>query len=235
MILLIDKPQGITSFDCIRILRRKLGVTKMGHAGTLDPMATGLMIIGVGGGTKKLQEFLKLDKTYEADILLGVRTETGDITGRELPISNNQFPDNNQISKISNQVIRRVFNEMVGKLELPVPAYSAVKRGGEPLYKKARRGEKVTPPVKTMVVHSAQLLDVTTLSKIENSHDRSYFLEHGEMVVRVKLDVGSGTYIRSLAEEFGRRLDVPTTLAGLRRTRIGEFKVKNAQKLPPLC
>lgn len=231
-ILLIDKPQGITSFDCIRILRRGFPHgTKIGHAGTLDPMATGLMIIGVGKGTKILGQYLKLPKTYEASILFGIHTDTGDITGRELPISNDQFPNNDQISQISNQEIKRVLNEMVGKLELPVPAYSAVKLGGEPLYKKARRGEKVTPPVKTMVVHSARLLDVSTLPKVENSHDRSYFLKHGGMVVRVRLDVGSGTYIRSLAEEFGRRLGVPATLAGLRRTRIGEFKVKDAQKL----
>ncbi|KKW12680.1 MAG: tRNA pseudouridine synthase B, partial [Parcubacteria group bacterium GW2011_GWA2_49_9] len=80
-VLLIDKPKGITSFDCIRILRKELGIRKMGHAGTLDPMATGLMIIGVGDGTKKLHEFLKLDKTYEAEILLGIRTDTGDVTG----------------------------------------------------------------------------------------------------------------------------------------------------------
>lgn len=204
---------------------------KIGHAGTLDPMATGLMIIGVGEGTKKLQDFLKLDKTYEADIRLGMWTETGDITGRELLISNNQFPNNNSISKISNEEVERTLQGMLGKLALPVPAYSAVKRGGEPLYKKARRGEKVTPPVKTMVVHSARLLDVSTLPKVENSHDRSYFLKHGGMMVRVRLDVGSGTYIRSLAEEFGRRLHVPATLAGLRRTRIGEFKVADAQGL----
>src|SRR3989338_10908562 len=81
-ILLIDKPKGITSFDCLRIRRRRYPRgTKMGHAGTLDPMATGLMIIGVGDGTKKLHEFLKLDKTYEAEILLGIRTDTGDVTG----------------------------------------------------------------------------------------------------------------------------------------------------------
>lgn len=203
----------------------------MGHAGTLDPMATGLMIIGVGKGTKTLGQCLKFPKTYEASILFGIHTDTGDITGRELPISNNQFPNNNSISKISNEEVERTLQGMLGKLALPVPAYSAVKRGGEPLYKKARRGEEVTPPVKTMVVHSARLLDASTLPKVENSHDRSYFLKHGGMVVRVRLDVGSGTYIRSLAEEFGRRLGIPATLAGLRRTRVGGFKVEDAQKL----
>ena len=114
-ILLIDKPKGITSFDCIRILRRKLGVRKMGHAGTLDPMATGLMIISVGEGTKRLQELLKLPKVYEAEILFGIKTDTGDITGKIL-----------EESKVSGQMsdvtkLSEVLTGMVGKLELPVP------------------------------------------------------------------------------------------------------------------
>ena len=151
-ILLIDKPSGITSFDCIRILRKKLGIRKMGHAGTLDPMATGLMIIGVGDGTKKLQEFLKLDKTYEAEILLGVQTDTGDITGKvlkELGIKNYE---------LSEEKIKKVLQGMVAKLELPVPAYSAIKRGGEALYKKARRGEVVDVPIKTMEIKAVEFL-----------------------------------------------------------------------------
>ncbi len=243
MILLIDKPKGITSFDCIRILRKKLGIRKMGHAGTLDPMATGLMIIGVGEGTKMLGQYLKLPKTYEAELLLGVHTDTGDITGRELPISppalelrragNNQFPNSNQISKISDEEIRKVLNEMVGKIELPVPAYSAIKRGGEALYKKARRGEIVDAPIKTMEVLSSEFLGVTV---VPYNYDRSYTVKGGEekengLVIKVRFDVGSGTYIRSLAEEFGRRLGVPATLAALRRTRIGEFRIEDAQKL----
>ena len=157
MILLIDKPAGITSFDCIRILRKKLGVRKMGHAGTLDPMATGLMIIGVGEGTKKLQNFLKLDKIYEAEILLGVSTDTGDITGKilkELRIKNYE---------LSEEEIENALDGMVGKLELSVPAYSAIKRGGEPLYRKARRGEKFESPIKTMEVTSAEFLSVRIL------------------------------------------------------------------------
>src|SRR3989344_3968101 len=120
MILLVDKPQGITSFDCIRILRRKLGVRKMGHAGTLDPMATGLMIIGVGEGTKKLQDFLKLDKTYEAEILLGVSTDTGDITGKILKkVGMMNY-------ELREEGIKEILRGMVGKLQLPVPAYSAI-------------------------------------------------------------------------------------------------------------
>ncbi len=237
MILLIDKPKGITSFDCIRILRRKLGIRKMGHAGTLDPMATGLMIIGVGDGTKKLQDFLKLPKTYEAEILLGVQTDTGDVTGKilkEVGIKNYELRE---------EEIRKVLKEMVGKLELHVPAYSAIKRGGEALYKKARRGEVVDTPIKTMEVTDCELLGfgILPLEKgVPSSAAGRDFLpssaEEGNegWCVSARFSVTSGTYIRSLAEEFGRRLGVPATLAGLRRTRIGEFKIENAQKIDPL-
>jgi len=217
-ILLIDKPSGITSFDCIRILRKKLGIRKMGHAGTLDPMATGLMIIGVGDGTKKLQEFLKLDKTYEAEILLGVQTDTGDITGKvlkELGIKNYE---------LSEEKIKKVLQGMVAKLELPVPAYSAIKRGGEALYKKARRGEVVDVPIKTMEIKAVEFLRSGKAQPCGRKVEPY-------PTVSARFSVTSGTYIRSLAEEFGRRLGVPATLAALRRTRIGEFKIEDAQAL----
>ncbi len=277
-ILLVDKPKGITSFDCIRILRKKLNIRKMGHAGTLDPMATGLMIIGVGDGTKKLHEFLKLDKAYEAEILLGVKTDTGDITGKileELPISNSQFSNNDSISKISNEEMEKILQTMIGKLELPVPAYSAIKRGGEALYKKARRGEVVDTPIKTMEITSVEFLGLKILPlkkggdpkgegfpplpppllpeevpslrggevlkegiegwlKSSASEDGGTSFNKGGIslpIISARFDVTSGTYIRSLAEEFGRRLGVPATLAGLRRTRIGEYKVEDAEGL----
>lgn len=232
-ILLIDKPKGVTSFDCIRILRKKLGVRnpstgfriKIGHAGTLDPMATGLMIIGVGSGTKKLQDFLKLDKTYEAEILLGLRTDTGDITGKVLE----EMEARNE--ELGEEELEEALQGMVGKLSLPVPAYSAIKRGGEALYKKARRGEVVETPIKIMEIQHVKMLSVKDLRfKV---YDLGIKEGVGELfsVVSATFDVTSGTYVRSLAEELGRRLGVPATLAGLRRTRIGEFKVEDAEKL----
>ncbi len=242
-ILLIDKPRGITSFDCIRILRKKLGIRKMGHAGTLDPMATGLMLIGVGEGTKKLHEFLKLAKTYEAEILLGVKTDTGDVTGRELPISNSQFPINFQDKKFSEKEIKKTLAGMVGRLELPVPAYSAIKQGGEALYKKARRGEAVDAPVKVMEVTDCELLAVChprevgdpVLDSLLPACDEASAGRQGNdrkgVIVKARFDVSSGTYIRSLAEEFGRRLGIPATLAGLRRIRIGTFTISDAKRL----
>lgn len=214
-ILLVDKQKGITSFDVIRILRKKLGIRKMGHAGTLDPMASGLMIIGVNEGTKKMSEFLKLPKVYIADVLLGKKTDTGDIEGRV--IEEAEVPD------VSEEKIREAVAGMVGKHSLPVPMYSAVKIGGRPLYKLARKKEKgnalteeeknILPPVKEMGVISVRLLEI-----------------HGA-ILKIEMGVSSGTYVRSLAEELGRRLGYPATLAGLRRTKIGEFLIEDAVKI----
>lgn len=211
-LLLIDKPAGATSFDCIRILRRKWNeefgkrAPKMGHAGTLDPMATGLMLVGVGAGTKELSKLLKLDKEYETEILLGVSTDTGDITGTPT--------DTRATVHLTRARIGKIIREMAGAHHLAVPAYSAIKRGGEPLYKKARRGERVTPPQKPMTVTDVELVDI----KKEGDFHR----------VEVRFEVTSGTYIRSLAEEVGKRLGVPATLSALRRTRVGMYHVRDA-------
>jgi len=208
-ILLIDKPKGITSFDVIRRLRKKLGIKKMGHAGTLDPLATGLLIVGVGDGTKKLKDLIGLSKEYEAEILLGVRTDTGDTDGRIL--------EEKEISMINHTNLKNVLNEMVGTLKLPVPVYSAIKREGEALYKKARRGEKFEAPIKEMEIYATEFLDA--------------FPCESHFVVRVRMKVKSGTYIRSIAEEFGRRLGVPATIRQLRRTKVGEYSVENAESI----
>jgi tRNA pseudouridine55 synthase len=214
-ILLVDKPKGITSFDVIRILRKKLGIRKMGHAGTLDPMASGLMIIGVNEGTKKMNEFLKLPKVYIAEVLLGKKTDTGDLEGRAI--------EEKEVENFSEEKISEVVAGMLGKHVLPVPMYSAIKIGGRPLYKLARKKEKgselteeeknITPPVKEMEVLSVQLLSVEGA------------------IIKIEMEVSSGTYIRTLGEELGRRLGYPATLAGLRRTKIGEFLIKGAMSL----
>ncbi|MEX0917589.1 MAG: tRNA pseudouridine(55) synthase TruB [Candidatus Paceibacterota bacterium] len=211
-ILLIDKPLGITSFDVIRRLRRKLGIRKMGHAGTLDPLASGLMIIGVGEGTKQLTDYVKLDKEYLAEILVGERRSTGDMEGAVL--------EEKAVTALDEATVHRVLKEMTGTLTLPVSAYSAIKKDGVPMYKRARaaekRGDTVTDvPIREMVVHEAELLGISTVSK--------------RVVVRVRFAVGSGTYIRSLAEEFGKRLGYPATLKSLHRTKVGEFRIEDAE------
>lgn len=219
-ILLIDKPKGITSFDVIRLLRKKMNIRKMGHAGTLDPLASGLMIIGVGPGTKKLADLIKLDKTYEAEILIGEQRTTGDLEGEiisEVAITELDMKD-----RLSKEKVTDVLNSLIGSNDLPVPIYSAIKRGGEALYKKARRGEDVDLPLKTMTVNHFVLNKI-----IFEDGD----IEKGtppRVRIFVVFDVGSGTYIRTLAEELGRRLNFPATLGNLRRTRVGDFYIEDA-------
>jgi len=206
-ILLINKPKGITSFDVIRQLKKKLGNVKMGHAGTLDPNASGLMLIGINEGTKKLTKLVGLDKTYIAEILLGTKTDSGDITGKVI--------EEKPVPEISEEKIKNVLESMIGDLILEVSLYSAMKRKGRPLYKYAREGKEITKPKRVMTVYKADLKKCTP-----DTH-----------IIEVEFLVGSGTYIRSLAEELGERLGTVATLQNLRRTRIGNFEIKDAEKI----
>lgn len=208
-IIFVDKPKGVTSFDVIRLLRKKLGIQKMGHAGTLDPLATGLMIIGIGSGTKKLTEYIGLPKVYEAEILVGERRTTGDVDGEVL--------EERVVENISEKDVGSVLASLKGVQRLPVPIYSALKRGGEALYKKARRGERITPSQMDM-----EIKDIL-LQNIEKDGEK--------VILRVRCEVGSGTYVRSLAETVGKRLGYPATLKNLRRIAIGSYTIDDAEKL----
>lgn len=213
-LLLIDKPAGKTSMDVIRVLRRKLGIKKIGHAGTLDPLATGLMLIGIGPGTKKLTELVKLDKEYVAEIRIGERRSTGDLEGVIL--------EEKEVTELPKEAVELALQSMIGTLTLTVSAYSAIKVNGVPMYKKARKAEQKGEvvedvPVRDMRVDEAELL--------------SYKIDGGRAVATVCFTVGSGTYVRSLAEELGRRLNYPATLQNLRRTKVGIFDIKDAQPL----
>lgn len=213
-ILLIDKPKGITSFDVIRRLRRELGIKKMGHAGTLDPLATGLMIIGVEKGTKKLNEYLKLPKEYIAEIRLGERRSTGDLEGVVL--------ESREVERIDEVLIQKVIQDMVGTQTLPVSAYSAIKKDGVPLYKRARKAEAKGEVIEDVPMRAMEVTEAE-LQRIE--YVDSF------CVLTVRFYVGSGTYVRSLAEEVGKRLGYPATLQNLRRTKIGEFRIEDARIL----
>ena len=226
-LLLIDKPAGITSFDVIRRLRRVYRVRhpdsrppKMGHAGTLDPLATGLMLIGVGQGTKQLARLTKLDKEYVAVVRVGEQRSTGDLEGEVVATT----PVTATCATLTPD-IEAVLATMVGEVALPVPAYSAIKQGGVPLYKRARAAAArgVTLPVaphRIMRVQAATLLACTPVGTC--------------LDITVRFSVGSGTYIRSLAEALGRRLSYPATLASLRRTRVGEYRIADADTLPEI-
>lgn len=196
----------------------------MGHAGTLDPLASGLMLIGVGDGTKQLTELTKLDKEYVTEILIGQKTESGDKDGRVLE---EREVSGEEATCFSNERVTAALASMVGTLTLPVSAFSAIKQDGVPFYKKARAaaraGQAISEselPIREMKVYSAELLDTIHDNKTKT------------VLIKARFHVGSGIYIRSLGEELGRRLgNYPARLESLRRTKIGEFKVEDAKKI----
>ncbi len=200
--------------DVIRHLRKELHIRKIGHAGTLDPLATGLMLVGVGPGTKKLTELIKLDKEYVAEVRIGESRTTGDLEGEVI--------EENDVVSLAESAVTAVLYDMCGTLTLPVSAYSAIKKDGVPMYKRARAAEKTgdvvaSVPMRDMVVYEAELISLARADK--------------RAVATVRFLVGSGTYIRSLGEELGRRLGYPATLQNLRRTKVGGFDIKNARSL----
>ena len=211
-IILVDKPAGITSFDVIRQLRKRLGIRKIGHSGTLDPLATGLMILGVGPGTKKLTALIKLDKEYIAEVRIGESRTTGDLEG--------DIIETKVVENLSETDVRAALASMIGTLTLPVSAYSAIKVDGVPMYKRARQAEQTGDvvqdvPIRDMRIDEAELLAFTVTGDTA--------------VATVRFSVGSCTYIRSLGEELGQRLGYPATLQLLRRTKVGEFDIKDAK------
>ncbi len=218
-ILLIDKPAGMTSFDVIRSLRKLTGLMKFGHAGTLDPAATGLLVIGVGSGTKRLATLIKLDKEYVATVFIGVATTTSDRDGEVV-----QSKSVALTTELKEQTVEAI-NSLVGETELPVSAYSAIKRDGVPMYERARaaaRGEQITDlPVRLMQVYKAEIISIA----------ESTFCNTNGLTVSMRFTVGSGTYIRSLAEEIGRRLSIPAMLLELRRTKVGDYNIEDALPL----
>ena len=219
-LLLIDKPKGITSFDVIRRLRQQLGIKKMGHAGTLDPLATGLMIIGVGPGTKRLTDLVKLDKEYLAEVLIGERRSTGDMEGEVL--EEKSMTDTVEIlqSKISTSL-----ENLVGEITLSVSPYSAIKIAGVPMYKLARRAEKTGDTVTEVPTRVMKVFE-TELFKVERVGERA--------IATIRFKVGSGTYIRSLAEEIGKQIGYPAKLQNLRRIKVGDFDIDMASQIEDL-
>lgn len=213
-ILLIDKPLGITSFDVIRQLQIRfceLGhrKVKMGHAGTLDPFASGLLLVAIGPATKQLERFIGQDKSYLATVRLGEATTTLDIEG--------EVVDQANASLITDAAIGESLQSIVGCREYSVPLYSAVKVDGKPLYAYARSGQAPPRiPIKEMCVREVNLRNIERGAQA------------GLVEFQTELLVSKGTYIRTLAEQLGRNLGVPSMLAGLRRLTIGEYSVDRA-------
>lgn len=208
-IILIDKPAGMSSFGVVARVRRKLRneqgkKVKVGHTGTLDPFATGLLIVLAGKATKKSDEFLKKDKEYEATVRLGETSTTGDIEG--------------EITKVSEKIptldeIKSVCKKLTGEIEQTVPIFSAVKINGERAYKLARKGKEVEMPTRKVTIYSLEILDYT----------------YPELKIRTH--VSSGTYIRTLGEDIGKLLGTGAYLTALRRTKIADYSVADSLKL----
>lgn len=209
-ILLVDKPHGLSSFGVIRRLRPVLGTKKIGHAGTLDPAATGLLICLVGRQATRLQDrFMGLPKTYTGTIRLGATTETYDAEG--------EVVETRDASRVTDADLDAARQDFLGEIEQRPPMYSAVKVEGERLYKKARRGEIIERIARPITVYRFDLA--------ERRGDEIDFV----------VECSKGTYVRTLANDLGQALGVGAHLAGLRRTAIGPFSVEEAWTLGTLA
>lgn len=209
-IILIDKPAELSSFGVVARVRRRLSMeagkkVKVGHTGTLDPFATGLLILLANKSTKLSNQFLKLDKWYEATICLGKTSTTGDPEGEIIEQNTEKVP--------TLEEVKAVVNQFVGQITQTVPAYSAVKINGQRAYQLARRGEAVSMPTRQIEIYAIEIL--------------SY--NYPELVIRTH--VSSGTYIRTLGEDIGKALGVGAYLTALRRTQVGDYQIENAAKL----
>lgn len=208
-ILLIDKPVGWTSHDVVakvrNVLKQQTGQkVKVGHTGTLDPFATGLLVLVIGSYTKRAAEFSKLGKVYEAELALGSTSSTGDPEGEITPKSTH---------KPTGAEVGAVLNKFVGEIEQAPPAFSAIKVDGQRAYKLARQGKEVKIESRKVTIYS--------IKDIKYEYPRLSFAT----------EVSSGTYIRSLAEDVGQKLGTGAYLSALRRTRVGQFGIDTA--IPP--
>ena len=203
--LLIDKPKGVTSANCVYQLRKFLGIKKIGHCGTLDPLATGLLPVCIGEATKFSSFMSDLDKTYEVGISFGLETDTGDIEGEIISESINNF---NEID------LKRVLERFEGPQAQTPPMYSALKNNGKPFYWWARKGVFLLRKERNIVIHGIELLDFRNNS------------------AKLKVSCTKGTYIRSLAESIGRALFTKATVISLRRLSVGYIQTEEMVLMP---
>ena len=206
-LLIIDKPVGPTSHDVVARVRRAAGLKRVGHAGTLDPLASGLMLVCLGPAARFVEYLVGLDKVYETTVRLGQATTTydaeGDVTA-ERPVD------------VTAGQIAAALAAFRGPIRQQPPVFSAVKQDGQPLYKRARRGEAVSAPLREVVIHALDLLDFAP------------------PLLRLRVACSSGTYIRSLAHDLGAALGCGGHVAALRRTAVGRFILADAVPLDAL-
>lgn len=222
-ILVINKPKGLTSHDVVARVRRTYGVKKVGHAGTLDPLAEGVLIVLVGQATKRQSEFMEMEKEYKAEITFGAETDTYDSEGKiKLKVKSQK------LKLLSEEMVRGKLQGFMGEIEQTVPPYSAVKVGGKKLYQLARRGKisEVKLPKRKVTIYNLELLDFRPL----DPRDETFGPENLPKA-KLRIVCSRGTYIRSLAYDLGRKLGCGAFLSGLVRTRVGRYSLAKALTL----
>ena len=207
-VLIVNKPDGWTSHDVVKRVRTVLGIQKVGHAGTLDPHATGVLPVLIGKGTKIAQYLLGWDKEYAAVLQLGQMTDTQDAWGAVL--------EEKSCETLSEDDVRSVFMDFHGAIQQVPPMYSAVKVGGQPLYKKARKGQTVERQAKTVVIHDLEIQRVAIPE------------------VSFRVACSKGTYVRTLCADIGDRLGVGGHLKWLQRRRVGPLHLDQAVEMESL-
>lgn len=207
-IILINKEKGLTSRDVVNMVCKRLNTRRVGHTGTLDPIATGLMILCVGEGLKLVELLTKHDKEYVAKVRVGIKTDTYDITGKVVE-ENNNFD-------LDKDTLENVLNSFIGEYHQTVPIYSSIKVNGKKLYEYARNNLEVDLP--------KHLVKISDISLLEFNKDNFTF----------KVNVSSGTYIRSLINDIGVKLNIPMTMEELKRTRVGDYSIIKANDIDNL-
>lgn len=234
-LIIVNKPKGLTSHDVVEEIRNLFPKVKVGHTGTLDPLATGVLLVCIGKATKLSQILVKYSKEYVTEIELGYETDTLDsygeivkrlskdeLSSRLENININNIKEKNKIIVVKNfksyhKSLKKVLDSFVGEIDQVPPIYSAIKLKGKELYKIARKNEKVEIKPKKVKIYKIQLIDT-----IKNS------------IFKIKVNCSSGTYIRALARDIGIKLKTYATLTNLVRTRIGNYKIEDSYKLEQL-
>ena len=207
-VILVDKPLNWTSFDVVRKLRSLIKIKKVGHAGTLDPLATGLLIVCTGKFTKQINEYMGMEKEYTGTFTLGAVTPTYDLESGPTEIKD--------VSGVTEEEIHKTTRLFTGEIQQVPPVHSAIKKNGKPVYLMARKGIDVQLEPRSVIINSFMI------EKIELP------------IIYFRVVCSTGTYIRSLANDYGRELGCGAYLSSLRRTRIGIFLAENAMQMQEL-
>jgi tRNA pseudouridine55 synthase len=228
-LVVVDKPAGITSHDVVARVRRLAGTRKVGHAGTLDPMATGVLVLGVNRATRLLGHLTLTDKRYAATVRLGVSTTTDDAEG--------DVVDTHSTDSLTEAAVRDALAAFVGEIDQVPSAVSAIKVDGKRAYARVRDGEEVDLPARRVTVHSIEVVSTSLDRRGESLDQRGESLDRRDGVATVDLEVhcSSGTYIRAIARDLGAGLGVGGHLTALRRTAVGPFGIDEARTLDALA